>query len=39
VTHDVDEDIRLADRIAIVKSGRFVQHDTPEGIRAEGPRA
>ena len=32
VTHDVDEAIRLADRIAIVRSGRLVQHDTPERI-------
>jgi len=32
VTHDVDEAIRLADRIAIVRSGRLVQHDTPEKI-------
>lgn len=32
VTHDVDEAIRLADRIAILRSGRLVQHDTPERI-------
>jgi len=32
VTHDVDEAIRLADRIAILRSGRLVQHDTPEKI-------
>ena len=32
VTHDVDEAIRLADRIAVVRSGRLVQYDTPEKI-------
>jgi osmoprotectant transport system ATP-binding protein len=32
VTHDVDEAIRLADRIAVVRSGRLVQYDTPEQI-------
>ncbi len=32
VTHDLDEAIRLADRIAIMKSGRLVQYDTPEAI-------
>ncbi len=32
VTHDVDEAIRLADRIAILRAGRLVQHDTPERI-------
>lgn len=32
VTHDLDEAIRLADRIAIMESGRLVQYDTPEVI-------
>ena len=32
VTHDLDEAIRLADRIAIMASGRLVQYDTPEVI-------
>ncbi|MFQ5996677.1 MAG: ABC transporter ATP-binding protein, partial [Dehalococcoidales bacterium] len=30
VTHDLDEAIRLADRIAIMESGKLVQYDTPE---------
>jgi osmoprotectant transport system ATP-binding protein len=29
VTHDLDEAVRLGDRIAIMKSGRIVQYDTP----------
>jgi osmoprotectant transport system ATP-binding protein len=32
VTHDVDEAIRLADRIAILRAGRLVQYDAPEKI-------
>ncbi|MEE8412918.1 MAG: ABC transporter ATP-binding protein [Dehalococcoidales bacterium] len=32
VTHDLDEAIRMADRIAIMESGRLVQYDTPEAI-------
>ncbi|MFC1993361.1 betaine/proline/choline family ABC transporter ATP-binding protein [Chloroflexota bacterium] len=32
VTHDLDEAIRLADRIAIMESGSLVQYDTPELI-------
>lgn len=32
VTHDLDEAIRLADRIAIMRAGRLEQYDTPEAI-------
>lgn len=32
VTHDMDEAIRLADRIAIMKEGELVQYDVPEVI-------
>lgn len=32
VTHDIDEAIRLANRIVILKNGKLVQHDTPENI-------
>ena len=32
VTHDLDEAIRLADKIAIMESGQLVQYDTPEDI-------
>ena len=32
ITHDFDEAIRLADRIAIMKDGRVVQTGTPEEI-------
>lgn len=32
VTHDLDEAIRLADRIAIMESGSLVRYDTPEAI-------
>jgi osmoprotectant transport system ATP-binding protein len=32
VTHDMDEAIKIADRIAIMKDGEIVQFDTPEKI-------
>ena len=32
ITHDLDEAIRVGDRIAIMKDGRFVQVGTPEDI-------
>ena len=32
VTHDVDEALRLADRIAVMRDGRIVQYDTPFNI-------
>ncbi|SHE99059.1 osmoprotectant transport system ATP-binding protein [Desulfofundulus australicus DSM 11792] len=32
VTHDMDEALKLADRIAIMKDGQIVQLDTPEMI-------
>ena len=34
VTHDLDEAIRLADRIAITNNGELVQFDSPEAILA-----
>lgn len=32
VTHDIDEAVRLADRIALLRGGRLVQYDEPETI-------
>lgn len=32
VTHDMNEAIKLADRICIMKQGQIVQYDTPENI-------
>jgi osmoprotectant transport system ATP-binding protein len=32
VTHDVDEAIRLADRIAVLRAGSLVQYDVPETL-------
>jgi osmoprotectant transport system ATP-binding protein len=34
VTHDLDEAIRLADRIVLLLSGKVVQNDTPEQLLA-----
>lgn len=32
VTHDIDEALKLADRIVLMKDGKVVQVDTPEGL-------
>jgi osmoprotectant transport system ATP-binding protein len=32
VTHDLDEAIKMGDRIALLRDGRIVQYDTPEMI-------
>jgi len=34
VTHDLDEAIRMGDRIVILKDGKIVQYDSPERILA-----
>ncbi len=34
VTHDLEEAIRLADRLAIMNAGKFIQYDTPDAILA-----
>lgn len=34
VTHDIDEAVRLGDRIAIMREGRLVQYDRPERVLA-----
>lgn len=34
VTHDMEEAIRLGDRVAVMDAGRLVQHDTPAQIIA-----
>lgn len=32
VTHDIDEAIKMGDRIAIMRDGKLVQYDTPETL-------
>ena len=32
VTHDIDEAIKIGDRIAVMQDGKIVQYDTPENI-------
>lgn len=32
VTHDMDEALKLGDRIAVMKDGKILQYDTPENI-------
>ena len=35
VTHDIDEAIKMGDRIAILKDGRLVQYGTPDDILSQ----
>lgn len=32
VTHDMDEALKLGDKIAVMKDGKIIQYDTPENI-------
>ncbi|MBP0048272.1 ABC transporter ATP-binding protein [Marinobacterium sp. AK62] len=34
VSHDIDEAVKMADRIAIFRDGRLVQYDTPDDLLA-----
>lgn len=34
VTHDLDEAIKMGDRVAIMNEGRLIQHDTPDAVLA-----
>ncbi len=34
VSHDIDEAVKMGDRIAIFREGRLVQYDTPDNILA-----
>lgn len=35
VTHDIDEAVRLASKIALMKDGKIVQYDTPQNILSD----
>lgn len=35
VTHDIDETLKLADRVCILKQGKILQCDTPEALRSQ----
>lgn len=35
VTHDIDEALKLGDRICILRNGKVVQYDTPEVLRSQ----
>jgi osmoprotectant transport system ATP-binding protein len=37
VTHDVTEALLLADKIAVMKDGRILAHDTPAALLADPP--
>jgi osmoprotectant transport system ATP-binding protein len=39
ITHDMDEAVRLADRIAVMRLGKLVQYDTPEVLLANPANA
>ena len=39
VTHDLDEAVKMGDRIAILKDGKVVQYDAPEAILARPANA
>ncbi len=39
VSHDIDEAVKMADRIAIFREGRLVQYDTPDNILAHPANA
>ena len=34
VSHDIDEAVKMADRIAIFREGRLIQYDTPDSLLA-----